>query len=92
MAILVNRLLNEVILLNHMNKRILTGKVISASMQKTIVVEIDRQKTRAPYPKPFTVSKKYHVHDEAGKGKVGDVVRFEEARPMSKTKRWRLIA
>ncbi len=73
-----------------MKKRVLTGRVVSASMQKTIVVEIDRQKTRVPYPKAFTVSKRYHVHDEQGKGKVGDMVRFEEARPMSKTKRWRL--
>ena len=73
-------------------KRTLTGEVISASMAKTIVVKINRQKFLPPYPKPYTVSKKYHVHDEDGKAKVGDMVTFEECRPQSKTKRWRLVA
>ena len=73
-------------------KRILTGDVISASMAKTIVVKINRQKVRPPYPKSYTVSKKYHVHDEQGKAKVGDRVTIEECRPLSRLKRWRLVS
>lgn len=71
--------------------RSLEGTVVSASMQKTIVVRVTRTKTHPVYKKRFTVSRTYHVHDEAGAYRVGDAVRFVECRPLSRTKRWRAI-
>ena len=60
-------------------------------MAKTLVVQVDRKKEVTKYQKSFTVSRKYHVHDEQGKGRVGQVIKFAECRPLSKTKRWRLV-
>ena len=60
-------------------------------MDKTIVVKVDRVKNHSKYKKQYTVSRNYKVHDEKGTGKVGDIVEFIECRPMSKTKRWRLV-
>lgn len=71
--------------------RTLSGTVVSAAMTKTIVVRVDRMKMHPKYNKRYRVSKKYHVHDETNSAKVGDVVKFVECRPMSKTKRWRLV-
>lgn len=68
-----------------------TGVVTSSAMTKTITVEVDRVKKHTKYPKSFTVSRKYHVHDEKQEAKVGDKVRFAECRPLSATKRWRLV-
>ncbi len=68
-----------------------TGVVTSAAMTKTITVEVDRIKKHTKYPKSFTVSRKYHVHDEKQAAKVGDKVRFAECRPLSATKRWTLV-
>jgi len=67
------------------------GVVKSIAMNKTITVQIDSIKKHPKYPKSFTVSKKYHVHDEKQAAKVGDTVRFVECRPLSATKRWRLV-
>ena len=68
-----------------------TGVVVSASMQKTIVVRVER-KTRHPlYGKEMRQSKKFYAHDEEGKAKVGDRVVIVETRPLSKLKRWRLV-
>jgi len=68
-----------------------TGVVVSASMQKTIVVRTER-KTRHPlYGKEMKQSKKFYAHDEEGKAKVGDRVVIVETRPLSKLKRWRLV-
>lgn len=68
-----------------------TGVVVSASMQKTIVVRVER-KTRHPlYGKEMLESKKFYAHDEEGKAKVGDRVTIVETRPLSKLKRWRLV-
>lgn len=72
------------------SQRTFTGTVISAAMNKTIVVRVDTMKMNEKYQKKFRVSKKYHVHDEKGAAKVGERVSFVECRPMSKTKRWRL--
>lgn len=71
--------------------RTFTGTVVSSAMQKTITVRVDRMKLNEKYQKSYRVSKKYHVHDEEGKAKVGDMVTFAETRPMSKTKRWKLV-
>lgn len=67
------------------------GVVVKAAMAKTLVVQVDRKKEIAKYHKNYTVSRNYHVHDEKGTGQVGQVVKFVECRPLSKTKRWRLL-
>jgi len=67
------------------------GIVTSAAMNKTITVKVDSIKKHTKYPKSFTVSRKYHVHDEKQTAKVGDKVHFIECRPLSATKRWRLV-
>ncbi len=72
-------------------QRVLQGVVVSNKMQKTIVVRVDRKKVHPKYGKQYRQSTKFHVHDDKGEYKVGDVVRFVEARPLSKTKRWRAV-
>ena len=67
------------------------GTVVSTGMQKTIVARVDTMKLNQKYQKKYRVSTKYHVHDAKGEAKVGDLVRFVECRPISKTKRWRLV-
>ncbi len=67
------------------------GYVTSTSMAKTIVVEIKRQKAHALYKRVINRSKKFYAHDEKGQAHVGDVVRIEETRPLSRLKRWRLV-
>ena len=66
------------------------GVVVSAAMEKTIVVRVDAVKVHPRYKKVIRRSSKLHAHDEQGQAKVGDVVRLVETRPLSKTKRWRL--
>ena len=66
------------------------GTVVSDAQDKTIVVRVERRTTHPLYAKTITVSKKYHVHDEANEAGVGDTVRIVETRPVSKLKRWRL--
>lgn len=72
-------------------KRRFQGKVISDKMDKTIVVEVERIKKHPKYHKRYFVSKKFKVHDEKNEAKIGDKVIFEECRPISKEKRWRLV-
>ncbi len=60
-------------------------------MQKTVVVRVDRMKTHPKYRKQFVVSERYAAHAEPGVCAVGDLVTIEETRPMSATKRWRVI-
>lgn len=72
-------------------KRIFVGTVISTGMDKTITVKIVAKKLHPKYKKLYRVSKKYHVHDAKEQAKVGDAVKFIECRPLSKTKRWRLL-
>jgi len=67
------------------------GRVVSAAMEKTIVVEVDMLKAHRMYKKVLKRSTKFHAHDEANTAKVGDVVRIVETRPLSKQKRWRLV-
>lgn len=67
------------------------GIVVSAKMDKTVVVRVDRVKEHPKYKKRFTVSKNYKVHDERNELKEGDKVNFVECRPLSKDKRWRVI-
>jgi len=72
-------------------KRYFQGVVISDKMQKTSVVRVDRMKVHSKYLKQYKQSRNFKVHDEKGEYKVGDVVRFMETRPLSKSKRWRVI-
>ena len=74
-----------------MKRRRLRGTVTSTKMQKTIVVRVDRHVTHPMYEKAYVVSKKYKVHEPAGVAHVGDVVEFEECRPMSSDVRWRYV-
>ena len=71
-----------------MPKRILEGVVVSDKNDKTIVVKVERRLTHPVLKKTVRLSKKYHAHDEKNAAKIGDVVRIEETRPLSKQKRW----
>lgn len=73
-------------------RRRLTGVVVSTKMQKTAVVKVMHMKQHPVYLKRFMRSQKYKVHDELGIAKVGDTVIFEECRPISKDKCWRLVS
>lgn len=75
-----------------MPKRILQGTVVSDKTDKTVVVEVERRYTHPLYRKVVRRSKKYHAHDEANTAKIGDWVRIQETRPISKTKRWIVLS
>lgn len=68
------------------------GVVVSDKMAKTIVVKVESVKVHPKYQKRYVVSQKYKVHDEANQFKTGDKVEFVECRPLSKDKRWRVLA
>lgn len=68
------------------------GVVVSDKMDKTIVVRVDTMKLNSKYNKMFRTSRKFHVHDANKVAKVGDKVRFVECRPLSATKKWRIIS
>ena len=72
-------------------RKVYQGVVVSDKMDKTIVVEVSTTKTHPTYGKRVKYSKKYKAHDENNQAKMGDVVRIMETRPLSKTKRWRLV-
>lgn len=67
------------------------GEVISNKMAKTIVVRVERRYPHPRFKKVVTGYKKFYAHDEKNEAKPGDRVRIEETRPLSKTKRWRLV-
>ena len=75
-----------------MPKRVLQGVVVSDKSDKTIVVKVERRVMHDRLHKVIRKSKKYHAHDEENKVKVGDIVRIEECRPISKQKNWRVVA
>ena len=70
------------------NRKVLTGRVVSNKMQKTVVVEVKRTTRHRLYGKVITVSKRYKAHDEENTCRVGDLVRIVESRPISREKRW----
>lgn len=74
-----------------MPKRILQGVVVSDKQDKTVVVSVERQVRHPVYKKFIKRSKKYAAHDENNQFKIGDVVRIEESRPISKTKTWTVL-
>ena len=67
------------------------GVVVSAKQEKTVVVAVERRVKHRKYKKYMTVQKRYQAHDLVG-CEEGDIVRIQETRPMSKTKRWRVMA
>ena len=74
-----------------MPKRVLTGRVTSDKMDKTVTVLVDRRVMHPLYKKFIRRSKKYAAHDEENICKAGDSVRIEECRPISKRKTWMVI-
>ncbi|MDO8340406.1 MAG: 30S ribosomal protein S17 [Candidatus Woesebacteria bacterium] len=70
--------------------KIFTGKIISTKMPKTVTVEVERFLAHPIYKKRFKRNKKYQVHSEK-ELKVGETIKFVETRPISKTKRWRVL-
>ena len=73
------------------SRRVIVGTVSSANMEKTVVVTVIRRIRDRRFHKFLTNRVKYHVHDEHNAAQVGDLVEIIESRPMSKTKRWRLL-
>jgi len=73
------------------NRKIKTGVVVSDKADKTITVNVQRQVVHPKYEKIIRLSKKYKAHDEKNESHIGDTVRIMETRPLSKTKRWRLV-
>lgn len=73
----------------HRKERI--GDVVSNKMAKTIVVRVERRFPHPRFKKVVTAYKKLYAHDEKSEARVGDKVRITETRPLSKTKRWRLV-
>ena len=71
-------------------RKTLIGEVVSTKMAKTIVVEVRRQKAHPFYKRVVARSKKFYAHDEDGTAHLGDFVKIEETRPLSKLKRWQL--
>jgi small subunit ribosomal protein S17 len=72
-------------------RKVLSGEVVSDRMDKTITVKVERRMRHSVYERVIKRSKKYHAHDEQNQCQVGDQVRIIETRPLSKTKRWRLL-
>ena len=72
-------------------RRVLTGRVVSNKSSKTITVLVETKKRHSLYAKRVTSSKKYHAHGENEVAGVGDLVKIMETRPLSATKRFRLV-
>ncbi|WAA09424.1 MULTISPECIES: 30S ribosomal protein S17 [Fervidibacillus] len=72
-------------------RKVYTGRVVSDKMDKTITVMIETYKKHPLYGKRVKYSKKFKAHDEHNEAKVGDIVRIMETRPLSATKRFRLV-
>ena len=72
------------------NRKERVGEVVSNKMTKTIVVRVQRRFPHPKFKKIVTAYKKFYAHDEKAEAKIGDTVRIQETRPLSKLKRWRL--
>ena len=73
-------------------RKVRKGVVVSKMGTKSVVVEVSYREIHPVYGKVITRTKKYHAHDEADTAKVGDTVSIMETRPLSATKRWRIVA
>lgn len=75
------------------NRKVKSGTVVSNKMQKTVVVKVERTIRHPKYGKVITRNKKYYAHhDDEKELKIGDQVQIVETRPLSKLKRWRVVA
>lgn len=74
-----------------MPKRVLTGMIVSDKTDKTIVVKVERKVKHPLYGKIIRRSKKYHAHDEKNEFAIGETVRIEETKPISKLKTWKVL-
>jgi len=74
-----------------MRRRTKVGMVISAKQRQTVTVSVGRQRQHPLYKKVVRLRKRFAAHDEAGEVRAGDLVRIEESRPYSATKRWRVV-
>ena len=72
-------------------RKVYQGRVVSDKMDKTLVVAIETYKRHSTYGKRVKYTKKFVTHDENNSAKVGDIVKIMETRPLSKTKRFRLV-
>ncbi|MCQ6276439.1 30S ribosomal protein S17 [Bacillus sp. V3B] len=72
-------------------RKVYTGRVVSDKMDKTITVVVETHKKHPLYGKRVKYSKKFKAHDEQNQAKIGDIVRIMETRPLSATKRFRLV-
>lgn len=72
-------------------RKVRQGTVVSDRGEKTVVVRVERRISHPLYSKSMIRSKKHHAHDEENQFRVGDVVRIQETRPLSKRKRWRVV-
>jgi small subunit ribosomal protein S17 len=72
-------------------RKVRVGVVVSDKMDKTVTVTVERQFAHPLYGKGMKRTKKYHAHDEGNEYRIGDTVRIAETRPLSKTKRWRVV-
>ena len=75
-----------------MPRRVLQGVVVSDKGEKTVTVLVERRVMHPVYKKFIKLSKKYRAHDEGNSCHVGDKVRIQECRPISKTKTWEVVA
>src|SRR5260221_14549102 len=73
------------------NRKERVGEVVSNKMTKTIVVRVERRFAHPQYKKIVTAYKKFYAHDEKSEAKMGDTVRIQETRPLSKLKCWKLV-
>jgi small subunit ribosomal protein S17 len=74
------------------SRRTLTGRVVSDRMDKTVTVEVQRRVQHSRYRKYVTRRKTYKAHDENNEYRMNDTVLIEECRPLSRTKRWRVVS
>lgn len=72
-------------------RKVKVGRVVSDKMDKTIVVSVERLSRHRLYKRVVRLTTKFKAHDERNEARIGDTVRIEEARPLSATKRWRLV-
>jgi len=73
------------------SRKVRKGTVVSKSGDKSVVIKIERRERHPLYGKVIKKSKKFHAHDEDNSAKVGDTVSIVETRPLSATKRWRIV-
>lgn len=76
---------------NQVNKKTMTGFVVSDKMDKTVVIRVERKFSHPVFKKVVKTTKKYQVHDEKNECLEGDFICVQETRPLSKQKRWRLL-